>query len=172
MVHGMVSQQPAAVAISLGRALHTHTFEQSNDDDGGTVRQAAPASAQQQSVLDGSPHRSASARPVPSCFWRSRSASTWWLSRQLRRTAVRFIRGTAQHAAHLSLRQQQTQIIRGSWHLSNLEADFGSCVPGAGLLVHPAHTVQACNDLGQNVRAGSPKAAGTTVEWPSGSRGE
>ena len=63
-------------------------------------------------------------------------------------------------------------IIRGSWHLSSLEAYFGSCVPGAGLLVRPAHTVQACNDLGQNVRAGSPEAAGTTVEWPSGSRGE
>ena len=48
----------AAVAISLGRYIRSqqHTFEQSNDDDGGTVRQAAPASAQQQSVLDGSPH--------------------------------------------------------------------------------------------------------------------
>ena len=49
---------------------------------------------------------------------------------------------------------------------------FGSCVPGAGVLVQPAHTMQACNDLGQNVRAGSPKAAGTTIGWPSGSRGE
>ena len=60
----------------------------------------------------------------------------------------------------------------GRWHLSSLEVYFGSCVPGAGLLVHPAHTVQACNDLGQNSRAGGPKAAGTTLGWPLGSRGE
>ena len=39
-------------------------------------------------------------------------------------------------------------------------------------VVDPAHTRQACNDLGQNVRAGSPEAAGSTIEWPSGSRGE
>ena len=49
------------------------------------------------------------------------------------------------------------------------------CIPHRSrgkILVDPAHTRQACNDLGQNVRAGSPKAAGTAIEWPSGSRGE
>ena len=47
-------------------------------------------------------------------------------------------------------------------------------MPGVGskTIVHPAHTVQACNDLGQNSRAGGPKAAGTTLGWPLGSRGE
>ena len=40
------------------------------------------------------------------------------------------------------------------------------------ILVDPAHTVQACNGLGQNVRAGSLRTAGTSIGWPSGSRGE
>ena len=70
-------------------------------------------------------------------------------------------------------------------HKSNNKRGGGTCLhttvvsgrsPVTGqapqILVDPAHTRQACNDLGQNVRAGSPEAAGTTIEWPSGSRGE
>ena len=39
------------------------------------------------------------------------------------------------------------------------------------ILVHVAHTRQARNDLGQNVRAGSPEAAGMTINRVALSQG-
>ena len=57
----------------------------------------------------------------------------------------------------------------GRWHLSSLGVYFG---PESWYTPPTPITVQACNDLGQNSRAGGPKAAGTTLGWPLGSRGE
>ena len=62
--------------------------------------------------------------------------------------------------------------IRGAWRTCPVSRGRSVTGQAPQILLTPAHTRQACNDLGQNVRAGSPKAAGTTVEWPSGSRGE
>ena len=61
---------------------------------------------------------------------------------------------------------------RGAVAPPPVESRLSRGVLRTGVLVDPAHTVKACDGLGQNVRAGSPGTAGTSIGWPSGSRGE
>ena len=69
----------------------------------------------------------------------------------------------ARHTCMHALPVQTFTIIRGAVALSSLGAIVRCAGQAPRILVHPAHTRQACNDLGQNVRAGSPEAAGAEV---------